>query len=232
MAAKISVATVRKAYRADPDGFSRLYLAKEEQEELSSFRFPQKKFPWLAARVVTKRLYCRLMRGKGKVYYPHEVAIRKISAGPGRGKPLLRVAGLARLTIFSDLSLSHAGPWALCALTNNGQVGIDIEPVEESSPLFTKTVYTSGEIEALNVLFGRMTLPERVKLLWVMKESLLKALGVGFYYGLGSVRLKGAGETGLVFTIDPHIPEILVRYVNMYYGFLKGCVFCITLIRE
>lgn len=229
MAAKLSTEAVRQAFCADPDEFSRLYLAEEEQEELASFRFPPKKFPWLAARVVTKRLYCRYMEGKSKAVHPRDVIIRKIRDGPGRGKPLLRPAGP---TLFSDLSLCHAGPWALCALASIGRVGIDLEPVDEPTPLFVKTVYTTGELEALNALFGRMTLPERVKLLWVMKESLLKALGVGFYYGLGSVRLTGANEAGPVFTATPDLPALPERPVNMSYGFFKGCVFCITLIRS
>lgn len=230
MAARLPVAAVTLAYCADPDGFTRLYLAEEEQAELSSFRWPQKKFPWLAARVAAKRLYCRYKRGRGEIFHPRDVVIRKIRAGPGRGKPLLRVVGPAASTFFSDFSLSHVGQWAVCALASYGRVGIDLEPVEDLSPSFIRTVYTPGEMETLQTIAGSFTLSERVKLLWVMKESLLKALGVGFYYGLGSVRLTGANEAGPVFTTAPDLPALPGRLVSMSYGFFKGCVFCITLI--
>ena len=86
------------------------------------------------------------------------------------------------------------------------------------------------EMEALNAHFGRMTLPGRVKLLWVMKESLLKTLGVGFYYGLGSVRLIGANEIGPVFTIRTDLQELSLRPIYMSFGFIKSCIFCITII--
>ncbi|MEW5954488.1 MAG: 4'-phosphopantetheinyl transferase superfamily protein [Bacillota bacterium] len=230
IAARLPVAAVRQAYCADPKGFSLFYLAEEEQEEWASFRFPQKKFPWLAARVVAKRLYCRYMGRKGKVFHPRDVVIRKNRTGPGRGKPLLRTADPAGPAHFSDLSLSHAGQWALCALASNGRVGIDLEPLDDPAPSFIKLVYTPAEVVALNALFDRMTLPERVKLLWVMKESLLKALGVGFYYGLGSVRLTGANEAGPVFITAPALLELPVGTVNMSYGVFNGCIFCITLV--
>lgn len=229
LAARVSIPAVRLAYETDPAAYARFYLAAGETAELVELRFPQRRFPWLAARVAAKGLYCSYAAVHGASVAPSQVEAYRLQDGPRRGKPLLRVTGARGVPDLSDVSLSHAGGWACCALAREGRVGIDVEPLEEASSSFWETAYTPAERQALADLPGPPGLPERARLLWVMKESFLKALGVGFAHGLGSLRLHAVHRAGAVFTTTLAPPGGAVR---MYYGFFAGHVFCITSIGE
>ncbi len=77
-------------------------------------------------------------------------------------------------------SLSHAGGFAALAASGAGAVGVDLEPVTRASvlPEIAERVCDAGETAALAGLaapaYGAALLA-----LWVRKEALLKAAGVG-----------------------------------------------------
>ncbi len=93
-------------------------------------------------------------------------------------------------------SLSHAAGWVAVAVTGSGPVGVDIEPAARSSVMaeIAGRVCHPDEAEELSTLieplYGRALLE-----LWVRKEALLKAAGVGmaremdtFHAPVGSVQ--------------------------------------------
>jgi len=71
-------------------------------------------------------------------------------------------------------SLSHSGDW--CALvTGEGDVGMDIEKMDENHLSVAPVVFTPDE----RTWLAAESL-ERFYTLWTLKESLMKAVGLGF----------------------------------------------------
>ncbi|MBR3019447.1 MAG: 4'-phosphopantetheinyl transferase superfamily protein [Clostridia bacterium] len=105
----------------------------------------------------------------------------------GAGLLLLRVLGLcdeSRLRTgpygkpyapgFPAFSLSHSGDWCVLVMGDDG-IGVDIEQMDESHLSVAPAVFTPGELDWMN----EKPL-ERFHTLWTLKESLMKATGLGF----------------------------------------------------
>lgn len=77
-------------------------------------------------------------------------------------------------------SLSHAGDFAAFALTATGPVGIDLEPVSSGAamPGIAERICTVAEHDALHGL-SEPARSAALLGLWVRKEALLKAAGIG-----------------------------------------------------
>ena len=85
---------------------------------------------------------------------------------PGRfGKP--RAPG------YPAFSLSHSGDWCVLAM-HKDDIGVDIEKIDEQHLSVAPAVFTPGEQDWMheNPL-------ERFHILWTLKESLMKATGLG-----------------------------------------------------
>ncbi len=102
------------------------------------------------------------------------------------GKPMLAASHRSQL----QFNVSHSNDWALFAVSRSTPVGVDIEIptartkfLDLASQVLSKRELTS--IEHLSAAEREM----QVKLAWVAKESLLKALGVGLAAGMCSVEL-------------------------------------------
>lgn len=123
------------------------------------------------------------------------------ATGPGRRKP----DSAGRVNSMRT-SLSHCGGYAAFAVTAGGPVGVDVEPLSNAAVIadLAPCVCTSGEDAALRGL------PERERragllALWVRKEALLKAAGIGlaremsgFAAPAGRVLAMPAGEGSAV----------------------------------
>jgi len=71
-------------------------------------------------------------------------------------------------------SLSHSGDW--CALvTGEDDIGMDIEKTDEKNISVASAVFSSGERDWMEE-----EPVERFYTLWTLKESLMKAVGLGF----------------------------------------------------
>lgn len=76
----------------------------------------------------------------------------------------------------ADFNLSHAGGAVVCALSKNARVGIDVELLRSLEPDHFTLCMTPQQIES----FHSTTDPSRALLeLWVAKESVAKAKGLG-----------------------------------------------------
>lgn len=106
------------------------------------------------------------------------------------GKPVLGDGSVA-------FSVAHSGDWVVWAFARGGAVGVDLERVR--SEVAWESVakrYFSGEERAL---LRSMEDPVRVFFdLWVMKEALVKASGVGVFEGMGDAVVSG---------LDMGVPE-------------------------
>lgn len=90
-----------------------------------------------------------------------------------------------------QFNVSHSDDWALFAFSKSTPVGIDIEVPRVRTKFLelASQVLSEKELAAIE----SMTLAERelqIKLAWVAKESLLKAIGVGIGTGMRLVELR------------------------------------------
>ena len=82
------------------------------------------------------------------------------------------------------ISLSHSGELAICAVAEQGAVGIDVETRHPRSELaaVAERYFTAAEARWVEAD------PEaRFRMLWVLKEAYLKAFGSGLAGGLASL---------------------------------------------
>lgn len=102
------------------------------------------------------------------------------------GKP--RISGAQRVGAVR-FNVSHAGRELVVALTRGREVGIDAEPSTRSvTETLERHAFTEWEREAL--ASGRAESRSRFALrLWVAKEALLKAAGVGLAVEPGAIEL-------------------------------------------
>ena len=93
------------------------------------------------------------------------------------GKPLLA----ENSTIH--FSLSHSGPWAVCAVSGE-PVGVDVELPRCTLPV-AQRYFQPVELEGLETL-DRYSQMDQLNRIWTAKEAFLKALGRGLTVPLNS----------------------------------------------
>lgn len=105
------------------------------------------------------------------------------------GKPLLKSAhGLA-------FNVSHAGGYALIALAACGQVGVDIERCRPEAELASLSGLVLSPSERLGHARDGFAMPFMER--WVVKEAVLKALGLGIADHLQALSITSSlGPTG------------------------------------
>jgi 4'-phosphopantetheinyl transferase len=141
-------------------------LSADESERADRFVFLQDR-----NRFVTGRAFLRLLLGQYLDQPPNSLRFRY---GPF-GKPDL--AGAGRNISFN---LAHADQLAICALVNDGNIGVDIERIRVLPDALdiARRFFSPQEIADLS------TLPEPLHLrgffkIWTCKEAFLKATGAG-----------------------------------------------------
>lgn len=159
--AEIRVYLADTAPLAQDGLFARLYrtLPPERRQKIDGFRFRRDKNLSLGAGVL---LYHALARAG--------VAAPRFTRGP-QGKPAL--AGRQDL----HFNLSHGGQRVLCAVSDR-PVGCDVEPVTEMDPEIARRFFAPGEYA---YLLGAEPArrQETFFRLWTLKESFVKATGLG-----------------------------------------------------
>ncbi|MGD0004194.1 MAG: 4'-phosphopantetheinyl transferase superfamily protein [Anaerolineaceae bacterium] len=151
-----------------PDDF----LSGEEKKRLSELRFQKRRTDWLRGRWAAKKLL--LMADPGCSNLP----IQTVQvANETEGAPYLLIGGNQRYP--GVLSISHCGPYALCALSDS-KVGCDLEHIELRPDIFIEDFFTRAEVqyvrESTEVLRSIL-----VNLIWSMKEAVLKSIGKGLH---------------------------------------------------
>ncbi len=98
------------------------------------------------------------------------------------GKPHLAAADERTL----QFSLSHSGNRLLVAVCRDGEIGVDIELIQESSnPLqLARHFMTGDEVLQLSGLEDPATQREFFFTLWTRKEAYVKSLGKGLFHPL------------------------------------------------
>jgi len=142
-------------------------LSIEEHERADKFRFERHR-----RRFVAGRGELRCILGCYLALSPPAVAL---GYGPER-KPFCTNESPGWKICFN---LSHSGNRAALAISNDFEVGIDIEQVRPIEPNLPLEVFSARE----RAEFTALPAPERQKVFfenWARKEACLKALGTGF----------------------------------------------------
>jgi 4'-phosphopantetheinyl transferase len=177
------------------------WLTGDEQRRHEALRLPKRRRDWLAGRVAAKELVRRRHREDGFL----GITVDAVAEGPDRGRPFYRLG--AERGPFG-LSISHSGDRAVAALGRRPgeRVGVDLEDLIAGSPGFDELALSPPERERLPHADGET----RVRT-WVVKEALVKALGLGLRASLADVAVRFDPSTGAVVGLEvlgPSLPSI------------------------
>jgi len=143
-------------------------LSRSEVERAEAFKSSKRQQEYVCARAL---LRATLERCTGNPASSHKLTTTE------KGKPVC-VDGPA-------VSIAHSGNLVVCAVTDRGEIGIDIEAPGRQRNVrdIAANYYAEDESEWL------ATQPEdRFYMLWVLKEAWLKATGDGIAGGLGALQ--------------------------------------------
>jgi len=159
------------------------YLGKQELSEYEHYRVLKRKDEYIASRVAMKDLvitHC----SEAKTLRRNEIQVFKESSGV----PYLMIEGIRRLPGW--ISLSHSNGSHFSAFSpDDVRFGVDIEHIEPRPEEFVKDYFTDKEqnfFDTLDSINGALF----TTLAWSVKESVLKACGIGLGIDTRSLEIK------------------------------------------
>jgi phosphopantetheinyl transferase len=183
----VNIAGLKKRSATYFKGKIRDFLHKTELAEYD--KLPEaKRLDWVAGRIALKFAYSGLIKNP------------KINVRPkryGTGEPYISKA------IYCSISHSHAQGVGIVA---PARIGIDIEKVRAHKRIMLDYIATEPESR----LF-RSSLNENITAIWTIKESVMKAVGIGL--GLSPKQLiilrKGRDQFTVEILKNKHVPKSL-----------------------
>lgn len=169
-------------------GGSRLehWLTAAELRTYLAFAVPKRRLDWLAGRLAAKEAV-RAKAPAGRSVSFGDIEIYASASAIDGGRPRYTQHGQEG---SCGLSICHSGDTAAAALSSRcgDEIGLDIECVSPRGTSFERVALSQHELEQLRDLKGAAR-DRAVTLVWVMKESLLKALGIGLRMPLPQLRV-------------------------------------------
>ena len=162
----------------DNQVFQSLYytVSKERQEKIDRLRFPKDKRLSLAAEVLLRKA----LKLNGIDDFTLEV--------DENGKPYLKgISGL-------KFNLSHSEERVMCVISEK-EVGCDVEWMKKPNYKMTEYFLTKEEITMLKRLNLEEEKQEMFYRLWTLKESFVKAIGLGMKIPLKDFWFSFEGDT-------------------------------------
>ncbi|MBL0740369.1 4'-phosphopantetheinyl transferase family protein [Chryseolinea lacunae] len=174
--------------------YSELPRVQTLKEKLHPMLYPETEYAFeneLLISLVSRLLLQRLLEKKG-------ISIQKLHIHKGRyGKPLL--------TSSLEFSIAHAAGVAICLVSDEGAVGVDVELIRSIPVDEYKTSFTHDEWH----LIQEDPTPQSFFNLWTRKESLLKLHGFGMQVPLRQVDVLHL--TGSIYAEDIIYRGVFVR---------------------
>lgn len=153
-------------------------LGAREDARFESLATEKRRREWLAGRVAAKRAVSEWLAEQGSRLAVYEIEVLNESSG----RPFCR---LPLGAVGPEISISHAGGLAVCALSDGGPIGVDCEPIAP------KTAGTLALVASGEELARAGASPEAQTRLWCAKEAVLKLLGLGLSCDPRDVVLDG-----------------------------------------
>ena len=178
----------------------RAWLCEAERARLARFHFEADRLRHLVARALVRSVLSR--------YGPRAPQEWRFSAD-ANGRP--RIAnpppGLAL-----DFNLSHAGELAVLAVAAGRTVGVDVESLARTRDTGRLERYFAPAERAALAALPAAGRRQRFFELWTLKESYLKARGVGLRLPLDAFAFEFPGERGLRLSFAPPIEDLPRRW--------------------
>lgn len=152
-------------HAADIERFSRELLSDQEQAHLNGYRVRE-----AAERYVVTRSLVRAVLSERLAISPPDIQVSRTDTG----KPVI-TQGL-------HFNVSHSGDLILMAISDERDVGVDIErkrEVQRVDALLRRWLSEEEQAEYATLHHGGASASEAFLRLWSLKEARLKALGVG-----------------------------------------------------
>lgn len=182
----------------DPASVERLcaYLSRDEQARAAQMPMPAKRAEFVLSRALLRRTLGMLLDSA-----PPELDLATTAAG----KPLLRhpAASIA-------FNLSHTSGYILLALSQSGQIGVDIETLGDYQERIARRFFHPAEYAWLEQLEPARR-AHGFYHLWTVKEACIKAIGAGLRFPLRKLPVSDAragvclGLSWQVLTVDPAV---------------------------
>jgi 4'-phosphopantetheinyl transferase len=176
-------------------------LSADERARQARFRFAGDQRRFLVTRALVRTVLSRYAAVR-----PEEWAF---SDGP-RGRPAISAPGTAATLEFN---ISHSADLVMLGITSGRTLGIDTESIEARE----------ADIDGLNRYFAPeesaalLSLPPSARRrrffeLWTLKESYLKARGMGLAIALDAFRFELTGERGLTLHMRLDLDDSPARW--------------------
>ncbi len=142
-------------------------LEEFEKAEMKSFTEEKYKEEYLNHLFLKKSILSKHLR----------ISVKEICLGKKKfGKPFLIDSGN-----HSDFNVSHSGDFFVCAITDMGQIGVDVEEVIKMDLQTADEFCCDGELKYLSLGSAKERLNKFYKF-WTLKEAYIKAIGMGLHF--------------------------------------------------
>lgn len=157
----------------DVDAAARRLLSPDERQRLGRFVFDRDRHAYVASRILVRGILSR---------YELVAASAWQFASNEHGRP--EIAGRESRLRFN---LSHTSGLVVCAVARDRAIGVDAEDLRRPAPLdIVERVLAPAEVGALRAMPAGQQ-PRRFFQYWTLKESYLKARGLGLRVALDHV---------------------------------------------
>jgi 4'-phosphopantetheinyl transferase len=161
-------------------------LTDEERARQAAFLFPQHRREFLATRALVRRALSSYVAIGPEAW----CFVRGPHGKPAVDPSFARAAGAAASRL--RFNLSNAIHLVVCLVSEAGEVGVDVEPLARADRVLdvASVVFTASERAELARLEPRLRERRAVEL-WTLKESYMKARGLGFSLPPDSFAMDG-----------------------------------------
>ncbi len=149
------------------------FLSDDEIKKLNQLKEETRRNQFLQSRFELKKKLAEALK----------VPAQKIAVqGSGEGKPF--IAPKSHL----DFSLSHSDDFFAVAVTDQGDVGIDLEKIRSrGTEEFSRRMFSTEESETLAKQTDKLTMFTK---LWAAKEAIIKAANGGVFKNIHDIELN------------------------------------------
>lgn len=108
-----------------------------------------------------------------------------------------------------DFNLSNTTHLVACAVREGGEIGVDVEPLDRGGEVLevAETVFSPRELAELAALDDHAARRERALDLWTLKESYIKARGMGLSLPLRKFSFVFDDPAQIGIAIDPSLND-------------------------
>ena len=164
-------------------------LSEEERKRWQAFRFDERRREYLTTRALVRSALSRYHSLPPEAWRFQTNAYGKPAVNPD--------CGLC-------FNLSNSPELVVCAIAEGIQLGVDAEPFDRSAKIteLGAEVFSPLEIAQLEALREEERL-DRALSLWTLKESYIKARGIGLSLPLQTISFLFSEAEGIRLEIDP-----------------------------